>query len=241
MLVGSSDLEMSRSKKKKKKHWRKYLKNNLLPPKFILIETFAPLVDKLVSVIVGEQHEPRDLYRRFHRAFNTELYGTGNSSLSSLVLKTLLSDRQDIQQQCFLYLIEIWDWCTRRWKSNRKSGVVFYDYVRALLPRYIGTWLAIQIREYSVGLHPPTLSPCNTETGPGPEVTLGWVMLSAPGPLSFLTVKQKYLLYLRYSKKLTIIQIADLIQQHRARVEKDFSVINKLIEGEQNAVTRNCT
>lgn len=216
-----------------RKHWRKHLKNNLLPPKYQLVD-YSPLIDKLVSVALGETFEPRDLHKRFHSAVRRQ-------KLSMIAFQAHSFERDDLHQQCFLFLLEIWEWCTVRWKSNRRSNVVFYDFVRALLPRYLGTWMALQIKSYSAGLIPGSLSDISVEVEQVPEINLGWVMIKqTTGPLSELNVKQKYLLYLRYSKKLTIVQIAGLVDQHRAKIEAEFSAINKLI-GVKDAVTRNYT
>lgn len=219
-----------------RKHWRKHLKNNLLPPKYQLVSTFSPLIDKLVDIVWGSP-EPRDLHRRLHSAVRRH-------KLSVVTFQQMrdIFSRDDVRQQCYLFLLEIWEWCVARWKPNRRSNVVFYDFVRALLPRYLGAWMANQIKSYSAGLVPGNPSDYILEVEVAPQINLGWVMIKqVDGPLSTLSVKQKYLLYLRYSKQMTILEIAGLIDQHRAKIEQEFSVINKLIEGVNDAPTRNYT
>jgi len=225
----------------RKKHWRAYTSNDL-PPKSKLVELFTPLINSLVSLVLEEQVGPLDMKRRFYGAFTQAFYGRSDSSLSSSLLQYLCEySRDDLTQQCYLFLIEIWDWYSSRWRQYKSQSMVFYDYVRTLLPKYLGRYLANEIRTYTAGLVPLPLSDISMEVESLPPFKLGWVILKhSSGPLAQMTVKQKYLLYLRYSKKLTIKQISSLVRQHRAKIEQEFSVINKLI-GVSNATSRNHT
>lgn len=233
-------------RRKKPKHWRKFIVNNLLPPKFELIEKFTPLVDKIVLIAIGQNKGPVDIYKRFQSAFR-EKVNIGSLDVSTYVsaYRDTFGGIDDIKQQCYLYLVEIWSWCRKHWRRYQTRGTVFYDYVRSNLPRYMAIHLAHQINSYNAEmsgqsylLQEPTYEPEDPIVF---HLNLSWVVIkSKDGVFSNLTTKQKYLLYLRYNRGYTIEKIALLIQQHRAKVEQEFSKLNKIL-GEYYVTTRNNT
>lgn len=235
-------------KQRRKKHWRKYLANNLLPAKFQLVE-YKPLIEKIVQIARGEETYPRDIYSRFFRALNHKLYGSGElKTATPLLLKNystrlIALQQEDLQQQCWLFLLELWDFFTFTWSQKGSSkSTVFYDYARAQLTRWIGSYVGNQIllaEAERTGGHTPLLESYEMEDPQIFKLDLGWVALkSKDGVFSKLTVKQKYLLYLRYSKELTIDEISSLVKQHRAKIEEEFSIIKRVFHGGASVATR---
>lgn len=227
-------------RKRRKKHWRKYLSNNLLPARFQLLK-YKPLIEKIVSIARGEISNPKDIYQRFNSSLSTkiDLYKLGYSIKEFNHLSSLQED--DLQQQAFLYLMELWDFYTFTWrKQGSGKSRVFYDFARVNLSRWMGLYVGNEIRnklsedkiiitEESYELEDPSIL----------KLDLGWVILkNKEGIFGNLTIKQKYLLFLRYTKDMSILSIAELIQQHRATVEKEFSIINTILEGDPNGNSR---
>lgn len=238
---------MTRKHRRKRKHWRSYLVNNLLPARFQLVE-YKSLIDTIVNMARGNATRPLDIYRRFYKSLTYQLTGSSKASVNaSLILKNystrLLSlQKEDLEQQCFLYLMELWDFFTFTWnKHGAASTTVFYDFARTNLSRWMAIYVANEIKNNSVegSWAPLSLESYEMEDPQIFKLDLGWVILKTQdGRFSQLTTKQKYLLYLRWSKELTIDEISVLIKQHRAKIEQDFSLINKLLYGGQRAVTR---
>lgn len=226
--------------KRRRKHWRAYIVNNQLPPKFELADKYKPLIEKLVLIATGQSIGPGDMYKRFKMAFGR----TGDLSLQDYLsaYRDVVCDQEDLVQQCYMYLMEIWEWARTRWGRSDRS-IVFYDYVRFNLPKYLGTHLVHLINSYNAELagqayllEEPSYE---LEDPPIFHLNLSWVVLrSKDGIFSNLTTKQKYLLYLRYNRGYTIDKISSLIQQHRARVEQEFSSLNKIIGDYYHATTR---
>jgi hypothetical protein len=238
---------MTRRKRRKKKHWRDHLVNNLLPARFQLVQ-YRPLIQKIVQIVAGEEIRPLDIYQRFYRSLNTKLYGSGEPKTNTPLLLKSYSTRlvslqkEDIEQQCWLFLLELWDFYTYSWsKQGAASSTVFYDFARAQLARWVGSYVGNQIKMANAETveQIPLLDWYEMEDPQIFKMDLGWVALkSKDGMFGHLTIKQKYLLYLRYSKELTIEEISVLVRQHRAKIEQEFSHINTILHGGQNAATR---
>jgi hypothetical protein len=233
--------------RKKKKHWRKYLVNNLLPAQFQLIQ-YKPLINTLVGIAQGELIQPKDIYSRFYRALNTKLFGSGKPRVNTpLLLKSystrLVSlQREDLEQQCWTFLLELWDFFTFTWsKQSAASTTVFYDYARAQLARWLGSYIGNQIKNSNAETieFSPEKEYYEMEDPQIFKIDLGWVVFKHKhGLFGQLTIKQKYLLFLRYNKELTIEEIASLINQHRVKIEQEFSIINTVLHGELYAAVR---
>lgn len=228
---------MAGKKKKKKKHWRQYISNNLLPARYQLID-LKPLVTKIASVASGKARNPKDIYLRFTRAVGPYM----PNNLSQTVKEELLLTQEDIEQQCFLYLMELWDFFTFTWsKRGRKGTTVFYDFARANLSRWIGVYIKNLIVNKNAENITSELYLPDIYEMEDPEIfklDLNWVTIgSTQGVFANLTVKQKYLLFLRYTEKLSIMEISELIQQHHVLVEREFSKINTTLHGVYNATS----
>jgi hypothetical protein len=231
---------MSR-KKKKKKHWREFISNNLLPAKYQLVQ-YEPLIKKITLVARGETQTPKDIYKRFIQSFRAK-HKTNTPVIllksSSKVIPSL--SQEDLEQQCWLYLIELWDFYTYKWnKAGAATNRVFYDFIRINLSRWLGIYVATEInKHHSEQIGMPITESYEMELPETFKMDLGWVLLkTTDGIFSRLTTKQKYLLFLRYSKDLTIKEISSLVQQHRAKIEVEFSIINSIIFGEKNDPSR---
>jgi hypothetical protein len=237
----------TRKRKRKKKHWRDHLVNNLLPARFQLVQ-FKPLIQKIVKIISGEEIYPLDIYQRFYRSLNTKLYGSGAYKTNTpLLLKSYITrlsvlEKEEIEQQCWLFLMELWDFHTYSWsKKGAASSSVFYDLARAQLARWMGSYIGNQIKMINTETieQIPLIDWYEMDDPQIFKLDLGWVMLKGQNNIfSCLTIKQRYLLYLRYSKELTIEEISILVQQHRARIEEEFTNINKILHGETNDIAR---
>lgn len=218
-------------RRRNKRHWRSGLKESSLPLRVELVN-YCSLIDKIVSVAVGEEVAPRDILLRFRQGFNQR----SNAEMKTQDLRLLIDvyrniipslDREDLAQQCYIYLLELWDFFKIKWKRNKNK--VFYDYARSYLSRWMGNYIAMEIRKYtSEDLREQEELSYEMDVEEKINLDLGWVFLyTKNGKIGKLSVKQKYLLYLRFNKDMSIVEIADLIGQHNKEVEKEFSAIKQ--------------
>lgn len=220
------------------KHWRQNLKQKEVPPKEELLSRFDNLIESIVDVVINGGQESSSLHFWFHKKVGGRIFGfTGACTPLSIYMVRERIDsaanlsEEDVRQQLIVNLLEIWSFYKDKIKPGKKTRFVFYDHVRFNLIKHISTWISHQILTNTGDVLAPKFSETTYIDEPSIlKVNLGWVLLkSNQGPLSNLTTKQKYLLYLRYSKNLTIKEISVLTKRHRASIEKDFSTINSLL------------
>lgn len=224
---------------KRRKHWRKKIEKNLLPARADLLQ-YSSLLDKITQVAIGNTVDPLDITRRFYRAANTKTKCL-SIEVTPSVVRELTLEEEEIKQQCWLYLVELWDFWSYTWKkTGKKATTIFYDYVRANLSRWIGSYVGLEIaRKAGESMTDTEIQEYEMEDPRIFNLDLGWVMLqSKDGIFSNLTIKQKYLLYLRYNKEMKNSLIVGLLNSNLSKVEQEFSTINKVLNGERNATTR---
>lgn len=223
------------------KHWRHNLKQKV-PEADQLIPKYTKLVDSIVDVVFGRVSSSTSKYLQFWflKHATRSFLQTRESTISTnnlLVIRELINgsaylSEEDVRQQAFLILFEMWCFYRDKVKPGRQTKFVFYDYVRFNLVKHIGTFVGNQLLLQLGDMEVPQYS--EEEWMDDPELidfSLGWILLkSNVGPLAEMTVREKYLLYLRYGRNMTIKEIAALTKRHRASIENDFSRINKLFE-----------
>ena len=197
----------------------------------------------ITNIITGETNEPRSLSYWFYKNLAWKLLSQTKvcTPHGYLVSRTLIDElpglsREDIEQQAWLYLIQMWDFYADHYRHNRVARFVFYDYVRFNLIKYMATWIAHQIHlSVADTLIDNTPGITYIEDPETLDLSLGWVILkSEQGALSSLSTRQRYLIYLRYFKQLSILEIAELAQRNHKSIEKDFTAINKIIRSGEN-------
>lgn len=223
------------------RNWRD---NNVVKKPGSNIETlkqFSGLINSIKEIILGISTEPSSLHFWFYKSLSYQVFGQTKAwtPLTLTILRERIDNisnlnQEDIEQQINLYLLEMHNFYSKRLKSGKKSKFTFYDFIRFNLIKYMSKWVGHQIL-LSTGDH---FAPDITKEIDYPaedftllKLDLGWVMLkSNQGIWGFLSVRQKYLIYLRYNKGLTILEISDLVHRHRASVEKEFMEINQVLD-----------
>jgi DNA-directed RNA polymerase specialized sigma24 family protein len=140
--------------------------------------------------------------------------------------------KEDIEQQAWLYLTEMWEHYVDTYKHNQVARFVFYDYVRFNLIKYMTSWVANQIHINVADYKAPNADGViHMEETDELHMDLGWVILKSDSSfLSDLTVRQKYLIFLRYVKQMSILEISKLTQRNHKSIEKDFTLITRTIK-----------
>lgn len=234
--------------KKRKKYWRDYVVNGMPPPMYELRERYSSLISKLVDIITGESLSPSSLHFWFYKRLSYQLFGQTVSwtphtlTLSrELINNTPSLDKEEIEQQCWLFLIEIWAFYVDTYRHDKEHKFVFYDYARFHLVRYISDWVSKQIL-LSVGdVNSPVFSDEYWIEDPDLfKVNLGWIVLrSQDSRIKSLSVSQKYLLYLKHGKQLSVDEICSLTKRNKSAINEDLAHINKTIKGAMNEPSRN--
>lgn len=223
------------------KHWRHKLSEKV-PEKDQLVPNFSRIVDSIVDIVYGRVSSSTSRYLQFWFLKNVSrtLLDTRSSTISTdtlLVVRELIErcahlSEEDVRQQALLIVVEMWSFYREKVKPGRRTKFVFYDYVRFNLVKHIGTFVGNQLLLQMGDMEVPRFS--EEAWMEDPELidfSLGWILLkSNVGPLADMTIREKYLLYLRYGRNMTIKEIAALTKRHRASIENDFSRINKLFE-----------
>lgn len=231
---------MSAKKRKKRKSWRHYIVNGMPPPRYELTERYGNLVSTITDIITDEQPGPKSLTYWFYKNLSWKLFSQTKASTphTHLLIRTLIDSlphlaREDIEQQAWLYLMEMWTFYVDTYKHNKVARFVFYDYVRFNLIKYMTNWIAHQVQLNVVDTKAPNVDQAVYMKDPeGIKLDLGWVILkSETSFLSSLTTRQKYLIFLRYVKQMSILEIAKLTQRNHKSIEKDFAIINKATGG----------
>lgn len=219
-------------------YWRRHLVTKELPSRDELLPQFTKLINTITDVITGRSSTPLSLHYWFFKRVGSRVLGSSPVSFPYTV--TLCRERidsipnlseDDIRQQAILYLFEMWNFYKDKIKPGKKTKFVFYDYVRFNLIKYMAVWVSHQILQNTGDALAPRFSDITYMDEPDDlDFGLSWVMLkSNHGILAELSTRQKYLIYLRYTKGMTIKEIAALTQRHRALIEKDFSEINTVL------------
>jgi hypothetical protein len=221
------------ARRKKKKHWRSKLQAASFPAD-IKATQFKTLIESIVQVARGNTITPRDILLRFNQGFKKKinlLYKQEEIGLLIQVHRDSICtiSEEDLSQQCYLYLIELWEFYKIKWK--KRTNKIFYDYARSYLSRWMGYYVGQEIEKYlSQGYIEKLESVYSIEEREITNLSLGWVFLKTnEGKFKDLNIKQKYLLYLRFNKDLSIKEISGLINQHNKDVEKELSVIKKIL------------
>lgn len=234
-------------KKRKRRRWRHALLTRTYPDINELPVVYKNLIGTVTDIITGKRSDPVTLHFNFYKTLSYKVFKqTKTWTPHTLLLLRVLIDRlphlsrEDIEQQAWLYLLEMWKFYSNRRGFIRSGASLFYDYVRVNLVRYMSAWMANQILMASGDHLGPVFSEETYLDEPEEfKLSLNWVILKKDtGRLCFLSTRQKYLVFLRYAKQMTTVQIAELTHQHRATVEQDFSIIKQLI-GDHDDTTRN--
>jgi hypothetical protein len=208
------------------------------PPKYELVDRYSSLVTTITDIITGEDEGPRSLSHWFYKSLSWKLFGQTKvcTPHTYLLIRTLIDNlshfsREDIEQQAWLYLMEMWDFYVDTYKHNKVARFVFYDYVRFNLIKYMTNWVANQVHLNMADFKAPVVSGVAYVDDPQDlNIDLGWVILkSETGFLASLSTRQKYLIFLRYVKQMSILEISKLTQRNHKSIEKDFTAIHKVI------------
>lgn len=218
------------------KHWRKSTNKTLLPLDETGLLVYRETVKKLVNIARGQTRKPAHLYNIFIRAFNTVLFKKGNSLVDSTELlnrySTVIQDlsEENLEQQCYLFLIELWNFLQYRWKfRSRKYKTVFYDTVRSTLPRWLGRFIAKLVQSNIADQHYMNqyhISELQDSELNEIEINLKWVTLKNTYSIfKMLSVKEKYLLYLRYERGFKVKDISLMLKRNIGLLSKDYQRI----------------
>lgn len=217
---------------RRRRHWRKKLNEPSFPAK-IKSSEFEALINKIVDVARRESLEPKDILFRFNQGFRKKAGASFRTEEIGIIINIYKDnicslDREDLIQQCYLYLIELWDFYKIKWRNKTKK--VFYDFARTFLSRWVGYYVGSEISKHLAQGNIEKSEVIDFEEKEEINLNLGWVFLrSKEGKLKELNIKQKYLLYLRFNKELTNKAISELIGQHIKDVEKEFSNIKTIL------------
>jgi hypothetical protein len=216
--------------------WRRNLTVRELPDSITALEQFSGLISSLLDIITGKSYVPSSLHHWFYKdlAFKVFKQTKYPSVYTMLLLRERIDsvlDVADIKQQSKLFLLEIIEFFRAKIRPGKPTKYTLYDYVRFNLVRYLAKWIAHQIlsktMDYDFDHRVDIVEPEDPSLF---ELGLGWVTLkSNQGMFGLFSTRQKYLLYLRYSKGFTIKEIASLTGRHRSLIEKDFSLVNKIL------------
>lgn len=225
-------------RKRKKKNWRRYIVNGMPPARYELPDRYENLLTTITNIILGKTNKPKTLHFVFYKTLSYKVFRQTKAWTphTYLLLRTLIDklphiSRDDIYQQAWLYLMEMWDFYASRYNHNKKTCFVFYDYVRFNLIRYMSSWMANQIlMGVADNTGPVFLEETWMDDPEEIHLDLNWVIVqSSNGKLGLLSTRQKYLVFLRYVKQMTILDISGLTRRHRSAIEEDFSIINHLL------------
>lgn len=208
---------------------------NLLVPRFRLTE-YENFVTKLSDLATGKQVTSKKMKAYFDKGFSSKmrhLHPTRGATYCSLhllqVYTTVIPElsEEDVRQQVRLYIVELWNFMVGRWSSF--NHYTFYKYLLTKVSNWIGKWMASKIQSYWHGMQGTGEEPTTfIDEDLAVELNLGWTMLQERyGLFRGMSLHQKYMLYLRYTKDLTNGQIAELIGICIDKVNKNFMVINK--------------
>ncbi len=204
--------------------------NNLLPPKFYLLE-YQSLINKMIDIALLKTQKPLDIFKLVVSGFHSKIK---NSSYTDIVYQYLEKfSVEDLQQQGFLFLLELWNHHQKssRW-TTRQEGISFYDFIRKLVPVWIGRYIANQILIWKGDKLIDTS--IQTVELVLPEIfkpELSWVVFKNTDKVfGRLSVKQKYYLYLKYGKDYSVEEISKLLNQHPVRISREFSIIEEIIQ-----------
>jgi hypothetical protein len=230
-------------RKRRKKSWRHFIVNGMPPPRYELIDRYSNLIETVTDIVTNEAQGPKSLSHWFYKSLSWKLFGQTKvcTPHTYILIRVLINElpelsREDIEQQAWLYLMEMWNFYVDNYRHNKAVRFVFYDYIRFNLVKYMSNWIANQIKISTADSKANFVSDVTYIEEPKDiNVDLGWVILqSDTGFLSELSVRQKYLIFLRYVKELSIMEISDLMQRNHKSIEKDFTAINKLLNGDSN-------
>ena len=220
------------------KGWRKKLLTQELPSQEELLPKFSNLIDQIVDIVVGRSSRSTFLHFWFYKTVSYKVLGKtkGWTPQTYMIIRERIGSisnisEEDIRQQVTLYLFEMWEFYRNKIKPGKKTRFVFYDYVRFNLIKHTASWISTQILTSTGDILAPVFSDVMYMEEPDDlDFSLSWVMLkSNQGVLSELTIRQKYLVFLRYIKSMKITEIANLTGRHRSLIEKDFSQINQIL------------
>lgn len=215
--------------KRKPKSWRKYLRNNLLPPRFALVDNYSDLINNICQIAIGKSKTPKSIYEDVLAGFMAK----SNSSL--LNTKPQL---EDIKQQCYVYLMEIWTWYLDKWRRNsRYKRIQFYDYIREKIPKLIGNYLGRESRREKSEYQWPNDLIVQPENSLSYELNLQWVT-TRDGLFKQLSIQQRYLLYLYFNQEMSINEIAILNRQQIEQVKSELKKILRIL-GVKDVITWN--
>lgn len=218
-------------------HWRKRQNHNQLPAKFQLVD-YSPLIDKILAVSRGDLSGPKDITTRFRQAFCTKAFGRKSTNIDlTLVLhkfSTVAPDlrEEDLRQQCYLFLVELWTFYERRWKKHGSSrSNTFYDYARTNLSRWMGIFVANVLIRMLSEKQIEREQFCEQVIADSLTVDLGWVFQESPEEMfRNISIQDKYLIYLRYSKSYSDQEIGLLVGSGKKQVKQQLDRICKRIQ-----------
>jgi hypothetical protein len=219
------------------RHWRESKSN--LPDQTALVD-YIPLIRKIVSVARGEARRPRDIYSRFKGSFSIKYFGpNSNSRVNPFEIIREYRDsiqslsREDLEQECFYFLLELYDFYKLRWKTTNNRA--FYDYARIYLTQWLAKYIALEIKKYLAEEQETQYISEESYSAEETEILkldINWVFLKLKdGIFSRLSVKQKYMLYLRYTKELQNEDISKLMSWNKAKLEQEFANIKHILRG----------
>jgi hypothetical protein len=208
-----------------KKHWRRSSSKTRINPESSIVSTYSGTIEKIIDIATGTTVGPRHLFTIFNRSIKLIL----GSSITKEQLNrysTVIQElsREDLKQQCYLYLIELWNFFKVKW-SNRsnKYPTVFYDVIRSTLPRWIGRYVGKLIlaaeAEQRVDKVDGITEPIQAQI----DIDLSWIMLNDKESMfNFLSISDRYKLYLRYWKRFKVSEVSELLNRNIDLVSKDY-------------------
>lgn len=189
-------------------------------------------ITKLTNTATGKEFEWNVSTKNFYRTLSKELgikkYLYKIDEVRTLLTEVRTISEEDIQQEINELLLEF-----HIKYLAKKQRVRFTWYILGNLSRRLAERIAKVIREEKADKFYPVFS---EETWMEEPITfsmnLGWTTIkSKEGLFKLLTTFQKYLLFLRYNRNMTIPQISKFLGRNVKLIELDFMTVNKLIDG----------
>lgn len=187
-------------------------------------------LDYFVAMATGERFIWDSVTNNYYSSLcrNLKIKGWGQkvNEVRDMLLNLRSISKEDVYQEALISLLD----CYHKYIAKMRR-CTFTVYLLIHVPRYLAKVISENIKIEKGDSYCPTFSEEYWMDEPERlSINLAWVTLKEKGGVfSTLTTFQKYLLYLRYNKGMTVKEISGLTGRNLKLLELDFGYINKLL------------
>lgn len=216
-------------------------KREKLLPKEDLIR-YQYICSKLSSLVFTGKG-PYTYYQGFKEGLNSVLLD--DTSLKNpieilLIINSIPTiSKEDIEQQVFLFMLEYWQFKKDSMTQKITPKCRFSKEMKRSVSRLTGKWIGKQFLNYLNRYQKPETNFSLPDEPSLLRMDLSWVFLKKKeGIWSKFRTYQKYLIYLRYKKKLTFKEISEVTGYCKTSLDKQFQELEELLSDSRSELSR---